>query len=146
SGNSATGFDFAGHHFPGKGGGLFNGGDTLTPVRDSHFICNSAELGGAIFNNAEYGTLDVRGSTFFGNSASDSGGALYNQRGPVTIQDSTLPGNSAGSAGGGLYNGAFGTLAIKDSGVSGNVAPSGADVYNLGALALNDSTVGLIGP
>jgi uncharacterized protein (TIGR03118 family) len=75
-----------------------------------------------------------------------AGAAGSNQRGTVTIQESTLSGNSAGSAGGGLYNGACGTVVLKDSGASGNVAPSGADVYNLGALTLADSTVGVIGP
>jgi hypothetical protein len=30
--------------------------------------------------------------------------------------------------------------------VLNNVAPSGADVYNLGALTLDDSTVGVLGP
>jgi hypothetical protein len=57
-----------------------------------------------------------------------------------------LSGNSAGTAGGGLFNAATGTLAVKDGTVLGNVAPSGADVYNLGALTLDDSTVGVIGP
>ena len=30
--------------------------------------------------------------------------------------------------------------------VLGNAAPSGADLYTLGSLALDDSTVGVIGP
>jgi predicted outer membrane repeat protein len=85
------------------------------------------------------------GGTFSGNSASDSGGAIYNA-GTATIQESTLSGNSAGSAGGGIFNTAFGTLALKDTTVLNDVAPSGADVYNLGSLTLDDSTVGVIGP
>ncbi len=146
SGNSATGFDFSGLHFAGKGGGIDNAGDsTLTTVRDSFFSCNSAELGGAIFNSASYGTLDVRGSTFRLNSASNSGGAIYNA-GTATIQGCTLSGNSAGTGGGGLFNAATGTLAVKDSTVLDNVAPLGADIYDLGALILDDSTVGVIGP
>ena len=83
---------------------------------------------------------------FQDNSASDSGGAIYNQDSTATIQECTLSGNSACSAGGGLFNGAFGTLAVKDSTVLGNFAPRGADIYNLGALPLDDSTVGVIGP
>jgi hypothetical protein len=147
SGNTATGFNFGGSHFPGRGGAIDNSGDsTLTTVRDSVFSCNSAELGGAIFNSANYGTLDVRGSTFSRNSASDSGGAIYNQHSTATIQGCTLSGNLAGTAGGGLFNAATGTLTVKDSTVLGNTAPSGADLYNLGALTLDDSTVGVIGP
>ena len=94
SGNSATGFDFGGHHFAAEGGGLFNASDSTTTVRDSLFICNSAEIGGAIYNNDEFGTLDVRGSTFSGNSASDNGGAIYNQHSTATIQECTLSGNT----------------------------------------------------
>jgi predicted outer membrane repeat protein len=145
AGNTATGFDFGGHHFAGEGGGLFNASDSTTTVRDSLFSGNFAELGGAIYNNAPYGVLVVRGSTFSGNSASDSGGAVYNNAGTVTVQESTLSGNSAGSAGGGIFNGASGALAVKDSTALTDVAPLGADLYSLGALALDDSTVGVIG-
>jgi predicted outer membrane repeat protein len=89
--------------------------------------------------------LGVRGSTFSGNTASDSGGGLYNL-GTATFQESTLSGNSAGSAGGGIFNGASATLTIDDSLVWDNLALLGADLYNLGKAALHDSTVGVIGP
>jgi hypothetical protein len=131
-----------------EGGGIYN--DGATTVRDSVFggsstnSSNSAELGGAIFNGV-LGTLDVRGSTFSGNTAGDSGGAVYNL-GMATVQQCTLSANTAGSAGGGIFNGASGTLAVKDSTVLNNVAPLGADLYNLDALTLDDSTVGVIGP
>jgi hypothetical protein len=46
----------------------------------------------------------------------------------------------------GILNAASGTLAVKDSTVLNNIAPLGADIYNLGALTLDDSTVGVIGP
>jgi hypothetical protein len=35
---------------------------------------------------------------------------------------------------------------VKDSTVLDNLAPSGADIYNLGALTLDDSIVGVLGP
>ena len=54
--------------------------------------------------------------------------------------------NTSGSKGGGIFNAASGTLTVKDSTVLNNVAPNEADVYNLGALTLDDSTVGVIGP
>jgi predicted outer membrane repeat protein len=122
-------------------------------VRDSVLSANSAVEGGGIYNfsgifdnnQLSNGTLEVQGSTFSGNTASDSGGAIYNL-GTATVQGSTLSGNAAGSAGGGIFNGASGTLAVKDSTVLGNAAPGGADLYTLGSLALDDSTVGLIGP
>jgi hypothetical protein len=134
----------------------YEGGASSPPlaavtVRDSVFggsstnSNNSAELGGAIYNGV-FGTLDVRGSTFSVNTASDSGGGLYNL-GTATVQGgSTLSNNTAGSAGGGIFNGASGTLAVKDSTVLNNMAPLGADLYSLRALTLNDSTVGILGP
>jgi predicted outer membrane repeat protein len=154
AGNSATGFDFNAQHYAGHGGGIYNLGTTT--VRDSYFVTtnsgapNSADLGGGIYNavgliegGIAVGTLDVRGSTFTGNSASDSGGALYNL-GAATVQESTLSGNTAGSAGGGIFNGASGTLAIDDSVVCGNTASHGADLYNLGVATINDSDVCVI--
>jgi predicted outer membrane repeat protein len=77
---------------------------------------------------------------FTANTASDSGGGIYNL-GTATIQECTLSANAAGSAGGGIFNGASGTFAIKDSVVCGNVAPLGADLDNLGVVTINDSTV-----
>ena len=138
--NTATGFNFGGFHAPGAGGGIDNRA-TLT-VRDSLFSNNAADIGGAIYNLT---TLDVHGSTFTSNTAADSGGAIYNA-GSVTLQESTLSGNIAGSAGGGIFNGTTGTLAIKDSTVLGNAAPLGTDLFTLGAVALDDSTVGVSGP
>ena len=122
------------------GGAISNGG--ATTVRDSMFNQNTANLGAGISNDFRESLLDVRGSN---NTASDSGGAIYNA-GTATLQGNTLSGNTAGSDGGGIFNGASGTLAVKDSTVLNNTAPSGADIYNLGALSLNDSTVGAIGP
>jgi hypothetical protein len=130
-------------------GGICYGG-TLT-VRDSLLIGNSAIAGGAIYNDA-VSTLAVRGSTFSGNTATlpynsagfgDHGGGLFNV-GTATLQECSRSGNTAGDGGGGIFN--SGTLAIKDSNVLGNTAPSRAELYNLGALTLDDSTVGVIGP
>jgi predicted outer membrane repeat protein len=169
SGNTATGFysGFPLFHFLGEGGGILNGG-TMT-VSGSTLCGNSADLGGGIFsdggtptvrncvfigNSATQGggiyfgggtLLEVQGSTFSCNHASDSGGGIYNL-GTATLQECTLSEkNSAGSTGGGIFNGASGTLAVKDSTVLKNVAPLGADLYNLGALTLDDSTIGVIG-
>ena len=169
SGNSAPGFNLGGVHSPGKGGGIFNLIEgTLKVSNYSTLSGNSADSGGGLFNagaatlqdstlsgntategggidNYVTGTLTVQDSSLSGNTAGDSGGGLYNLC-TATVQQSSLSGNTAGSDGGGLFNGASGALAVKDSTVLGNTAPSGADLYNLGVLALDDSTVGVIGP
>jgi hypothetical protein len=146
SGNYAPRFVNGSFVLGGKGGGIYNvAASFLTvTVRDSLFTGNSAPEGGGIYNDA-LATLAVRNSTFSGNSAGDSGGGLFNA-GTALLQQSTLSGNSATSAGGGLFNAGSGTLAVADSAVCDNAAPLGADLYNLGALSLNDSTVCVIGP
>jgi hypothetical protein len=168
SNNTATGFDSSGFHFLGEGGGILNDG-TMT-VSDSTLCGNSADLGGGMFSDGtpttvrncaftgnsatqggginfgiSPGLLEVQGSTFSRNTASDSGGGIYNL-GTALLQECTLSKNTAGSAGGGIFNGSSGALAVKDSTVLNNVAPLGADLYNLGALTLDDSTVRVLGP
>jgi predicted outer membrane repeat protein len=132
------------------GGGIFNtnffnGFVSSVMMRDSTLTDNHATQGAGIYNGAST-TLDVLGnSTLSGNIASDSGGGIYNL-GTATVEESTLSGNKAGSAGGGIYNGTSGTLTLKHSTVLNNVAPLGADIYNLGALTLVGGTVGVVGP
>jgi hypothetical protein len=91
-------------------------------VRDSTVTTNPATEGGGIDNNGSLATLDVRGSTFSGNTASDSGGGIYNLA-TDSVQQSALSGNTAGSDSGGIFNAALGTLAIKHSTVLNNVTP-----------------------
>jgi len=101
--------------------------------------------GGAILNQ---GTLEVVGSTLYGNAAIGGnglnapggpgiGGAIANDGGTVTIKNSTLSGNSvasglgttsAASFGGGVYS-LNGLLRIYNSTISNNSASSGRQVY-----------------
>jgi len=97
--------------------------------------------------------VTVSASTLSGNSATISGGGIYNIAGVLAVSGSTLSGNSAGQAGGGIYNdtsffrGLFifpGTVTVSSSSnISGNTAPVGfgADVYNLGTLFLDASSI-----
>jgi probable HAF family extracellular repeat protein len=66
--------------------------------------------------------------------------------GVAKVSGSVNAGITAGSDGGSIFNAASGTLVVKHRTVLSNVAHSGADIYNLGALSLDDSTVGVIGP
>src|SRR5262249_13134438 len=148
-------------HIYGSGGAISDAWGST--VRDSSFDHNSAELGGAIFNPSvlsgcsftgnsaiEGGgiyttagvTLDVRGSTFSGNTARDSGGGISNLV-PATHQQCSGSSNSAGSKGVGIFNAAAGTLTVKDSSVLNNVALLGADLFNdHGIVTVNDSLIG----
>jgi hypothetical protein len=111
------------------GGAIDNASGTLT-VTSSTLSSNSAQAGGAIYNE---GNLTVSNSTLSGNSALDMGrgGAIFNG-GSTTISNSTLSGNSAlmgGDFGEYGYGGAIynyrGSLTVSNSTLSDNSAPHG---------------------
>jgi hypothetical protein len=69
-----------------------------------------------------------------GNSATTKGGGLYNN-GAASIQNTTVSSNSAGIQGGGIFNDSSGTLTLySSSAVTGNLAPKGTDIFNLGRI------------
>jgi hypothetical protein len=141
----------------GFGGAVHNEG-TLT-VSGCTLMDNSAGFGGAIWN---VGTLTVSGCALSGNSAGSLGGAVANG-GTLAISGCILTGNSAAWYGGGIYNYPQASLIIEgaaaadvfgnavppqtpdiNSTVSGNQAPTGADIENVGSLSVNHATVGII--
>jgi hypothetical protein len=138
SGNSAG--DYA--------GGILNAG-TMTLI-GSTVSGNSAPFGGGITNG---GTMTVCGCTISGNSAGQFGGGIWNgpnengQGGMLTISNTTISANSATLKGGGIFNDTATVDITNGSTVTGNIAPAGADLYNLGTFFISsDSTVGVIGP
>ena len=83
----------------------------------------------------------------------NDGGGIYNNNGSLTVAESVIEDNHVsigggiyGSKGGGIYNDNLGTLTLRGSTILGNVAPLGADVYNLGRLFLYDSVIGVLYP
>lgn len=106
--------------------------------------------GGAIF--AGSATMTVSGSTLSANSANSYGGAIDVFVGALTIDDSSLT-NNAAFAGGGIYNSSLGhygtpTVTVQNSsGISGNTSPAGqgADVYNLGVIYVDGTSIGKTG-
>ena len=100
------------------GGGIYNGGGTVT-VNNSTVSGNSADYGGGIYNRG--GTVTVSNSTFSGNSADHHGGGIYNLDGTVTVSNSTFAGNSATNTGGGIYN-YGGTATLKNTIVANSPA------------------------
>lgn len=124
SGNSATVF----------GGAVYlSVGSSLT-LSDNRvvFTGNTAEDGGAIFNE---GTLTVSNYTFSGTENSGNsavhGGVFYN-KGTLTIINSTFSGSSITGYGGVIYQGK-GTLNLETGTVfSGNSAVHGGAIYHSG--------------
>jgi hypothetical protein len=124
-----------------RGGGVFNGGGTLT-VDGSTFSGNNSDLyGGGIFND-DGGMLRVNGSTFSDNWASDYGGGIFNDQGAdFTLSDSTFSGNSTADVGAGIAN-LGGAVGITGSTFSGNVSDvTGGGITNeAGTLEVSNST------
>jgi hypothetical protein len=102
-------------------------------------MCGVGNCGGGIANPGG-ATLSVTNSTVSGNSASFSGGGIYNVSGTLTVTNSTVSGNSVtGTSGGG--GGIFhfgGTLTVAASTFSGNSASVGGSILgNSGNVNVN---------
>jgi fibronectin-binding autotransporter adhesin len=115
-----------------QGGGIYNHSTGVLSVEDSTFSANGASFGGGIRNN---GTLDVKNSTFSGNSAAVSGGGISSY-GLLNVTNSTFSGNTAASEGGGIKN-ESGTLYVINSTFSENSAVAGGGIYNASDSTLN---------
>ena len=91
-----------------QGGGVFNSNDhveILNSVIENNQATNGN--GGGVYTQLDSGpregsTLLISGSTFSGNQASVSGGAIYNINDHVELFNSTVSGNHAGDLGGGI--------------------------------------------
>ena len=111
------------------GGGVTSQGKLK--LSDSTVTGNTASVGGGIVN--EYGTATLTDSTISGNTAK-RGGGIYVYAGTTSLTDCTISGNTiltGGNSGGGIYNGAYSTLSLKNSTISGNSSQgTGGGIYN----------------
>jgi hypothetical protein len=106
-------------------------------VRDSTFVDNLAEQGGAIL--AAPGALTIRASWFEANEAALGGGALYTGA-PTVVEDTTLVDNTSTSGGAVFMAGT--TLDLVRVEVRDNFAIGGGGVYvNQGAVTADAGTV-----
>ncbi len=112
-----------------KGGGIWVKDTAVdTTLVDVSISGNTAsDLGGGIFN--EKSALSIIGSTLNGNSALEGGG-LYNKGGSFTqtLTNITLSGNNASSLGGGIFAEA-GNLDLTNVTVTNNSSPTGSGIH-----------------
>jgi hypothetical protein len=150
-----------------RGGGLDNSGYGTSTVSDSTITGNSATSGGGVFNDLNCaltvesgsvislniaqngagidnnrGTAYISDSTIEHNTASESGGGIYNDSSgtSLTISGSTITHNSALSTGGGVTNKSGDTAGATDSSFTYNSAPTGGAIYNLGTVTISGSS------
>ena len=134
-----------------QGGGVFNLNISTSMLRANISGNDSNDQGGGLFNR---GVFTITDSTFDGNTAAGTGGALYNDGGGattsrITMTGSTLSNNVANSKGGAIYNNDL--ITIVNSTISGNQAAAiGGAIFNTqtsngrllpGAISLTNSTI-----
>ena len=122
----------------GEGGALFVSSltTTVTSTGDTFSGNTATNSGGAIYNE---GTLTLTDDTFdnssgSGNSAKN-GGAIYSFTGTLKVVDSTFSTNKATSSGGAVYQD-HGTATLTGDTFSANTASDGAAIYVLWSNAV----------
>ena len=113
---------------PGNGGGVHVGGDGSATVSNTLVVGNTAgSEGGGLWNGG--GTMTVVSSVVTenvasGDAAENGGGGLYNDGGTLTVDNTVVDDNqatgTAGSGGGALNNG--GTMTLTETTVESNEA------------------------
>ena len=123
----------------GNGGAILTTSSlTLTAVS---FYTNTANLGGAVFNDA--GNMTIAGSIFVQNTSVFSGGALFNDAGQTAIANSAFTDNNTSTAdGGAIFNSdaTTSTLIVDGSTFNGNRAFKGGAIQSHKVLHLSNST------
>ena len=135
-----------------SGGGIANAG-TLTlsnATISGNTILAPAAAGGSGGGISNTGSLYLSNTIVSGNSCTSNGGGIANN-GTMTLSSDTITHNSVGKKGGGISNGfskdspdsVLVTLNIMNSTVSNNIvaASSGGGIFNVGSLALTNSTL-----
>ncbi|MDE2777659.1 MAG: hypothetical protein OXI77_17160 [Chloroflexota bacterium] len=107
---------------------LKNGG--FASVADVTFRENSAFYGGAIATESDGDRLTVRKSSFIGNTAETSGGAILIDGGVTDVSESAFHGNTAAATGGAIAT-LRGRAAISNSTISGSTAVNGGGIYSI---------------
>lgn len=91
--------------------------------------------GGAINASGSGVSLTITNSTFTGNIADSSGGAISCSCGPMTITNSTFANNGSTNPGGAIFSSAMGGMVtITNSTFSGNSANLGGGIMNFGGI------------
>ncbi|MCG8648662.1 MAG: hypothetical protein MI861_02455, partial [Pirellulales bacterium] len=150
---SITGGTVNGNSAALEGGGLWNGGGTMT-IDGTVISGNTAsgdaadDGGGGIFNNG--GIVDIGQAIITNNvadGASGSGGGILNLGGTITVDNTLIDGNSASRAGGGIEDQAGELVSVTDSVISDNNAGSspgnggGIHITGAGTVDIDGSTI-----
>ena len=123
-----------GNSSTGEGGAIRVQGRGQAIVSSSRFIKNRAENGGAIATYYPSLGLTISNSSFVGNTASWSGGAIIRYSGTVTISNSSFIRNAASISGGAIETLTSGKIDVMNSTFIDNRSGKGGAVYASGAI------------
>jgi len=150
--STLTNVTFSDNSASNYGGGIYNDQNALTYLTNVTFNGNSALLGGGMYTRSKttltnvtfndnsasgsgggmlivignFNTLSLTNVTFSGNTATNYGGGLSNSLGTSILTNVTFSNNSAGN-GGGVYVWSGSIVKLKNSLLSGGIAPNGSD-------------------
>ena len=136
---------FTGNSAAGVGGAIYGEACDEFTITGSKFSSNTAEIGGALWMNTNFGDLNVDGSTFTNNRATTDGGAAQ-LSGFAKVSNSTFSENSATGNGGALLLGAEElslatiTLSILMNNTASGAVGGGGAVYVVDAAGQIDSS------
>jgi hypothetical protein len=127
-----------------KGGGIANAGNLVMEsctVRD-----NFAQEGGGLYAQTYSFPVFIRNCTFSGNTAADSGAAIYNQ-GPMLLESSTITGNASANRGAvwADNNNPAWDMTVRNSIIAGNAGGDVAIGYPSSEATLFSQGYNLIG-
>ena len=119
------GVTFADNHAAARGGVGFISGVADFKIQNSIHTSNKVDADGGVYQIGNHSTGTITGSTFSGNSAEKSGGALRVSNSTVTIDKSVFDGNTAKVAGGAIKTDNTSDLTITNSSFTNNVVGEG---------------------
>lgn len=154
---TVSGSTFTGTSAPEKGGAIWT--DDTVSIEGSYFDRNASSLGGALAIITTAAPATILNSTFWGNTADDSGSGIYMDGGSSlsvtasTFDDSTTNNTSLIVVDGGATASLAGTILSKDaspaSPCEGSVDDSGGNLVTAacGSLTVvSDDSLGLLPP
>ncbi len=156
---------FVGNTATGKGGAIYNtfyndkAGNAYVSVVKTTFDKNSAAKGGAIYNdgsldlNNENGAMKFTDSVFTNNTATENGGAIYNEADADIFLAGTnmFSGNTAAKVANDIHNLGTVTIAGGETTLGGGITGTGdieidtGAVLNIGTTTINATTLTLDG-
>ena len=119
------GVTFADNHATARGGVGFISGVADFKIQNSIHTGNKVDADGGVYQIGNHSTGTITGSTFSGNSAKKSGGALRVSNSTVTIDKSVFDGNTAKVAGGAITVDNDSKLTVNNSVFTNNVVGKG---------------------